>query len=88
MAKSISFNVACKTGFHIKPLTIVVNEANKFTSNVFLQYETKTVNLKSIMGALSLSIPANASITITIEGIDEEIAEISILKVLKEQNLM
>ena len=87
MAKSITFVVADPVGLHARPATILVNQASKFASEIYLAYNGKQVNLKSIMGVMSLGVPTKASVTITAEGEDEEEVINSISKVIKEQKV-
>ena len=72
MAKELSFVVSDPVGLHARPATILVNQASKFTSNIKLVYNDKEVNLKSIMGVMSLGVPTKATVTIVAEGDDEE----------------
>ena len=56
-------------GLHARPATLLVARANSFTSHkIMLTYERETVDLKSIMGLLSLSIPKGSLVRITVEG--------------------
>ena len=82
MAKELSFVVSDPVGLHARPATILVNQASKFTSNIKLVYNDKEVNLKSIMGVMSLGV-----LTIVAEGDDEEDVIASIAKVIKEQKV-
>lgn len=79
-----SFKITADTGVHARPATMLVNKAGQFESEVELLYNDKTVNLKSIMGVMSLGIPQGAEITITASGSDEEEAIKSIEEVIKE----
>ena len=63
-----SFTVIDQTGIHARPATVLVNNATQFDAEINLEYNGKTVNLKSIMGVLSLGIPKDALIRITAEG--------------------
>ena len=87
MAKELSFVVSDPVGLHARPATILVNQASKFTSNTKLVYNDKEVNLKSIMGVMSLGVPTKATVTIVAEGDDEEDVVASIAKVIKEQKV-
>ena len=84
MAKELSFVVSDPVGLHARPATILVNQASKFTSNIKLVYNDKEVNLKSIMGVMSLGVPTKATVTIVAEGDDEEDVVASIAKVIKD----
>jgi phosphocarrier protein HPr len=65
------FKVIADTGIHARPATLLVQAASKFNSEIHLQYKEKKVNLKSIMGVMSLGIGQGADITIFAEGNDE-----------------
>lgn len=68
---SRKFKVTSESGIHARPATILVNEAVKFKSEINLSLESKEVNLKSIMGVMSLGIYNGEIITITADGDDE-----------------
>ena len=74
------FKVIADTGIHARPATLLVQAASKFDSDINLEYKGKKVNLKSIMGVMSLGIGQGADIKITAEGSDAETA----LKTLEE----
>ena len=76
-----------ETGLHARPATILVNQASKFSSNINLIYNGKSVNLKSIMGVMSLGVPTKATVEIEAEGEDEKDVIESIAKVIKEQKV-
>ena len=66
------FQVIASTGIHARPATMLVQLASRFNSDINLQYNEKTVNLKSIMGVMSLGIGQGAEIKLIIDGNDEE----------------
>lgn len=82
-----SFKVIAETGIHARPATLLVQAASKFDSEVHLQYKEKKVNLKSIMGVMSLGIGQGADITIIAEGSDEVDALNTIEETLKREGL-
>ena len=84
MAEKLSFVVSDPVGLHARPATILVNQASKFTSNI---NNGKEVNLKSIMGVMSLGVPTKATVEIVAEGDDEKDVIASIAKVIKEQKV-
>jgi len=79
-----SYTITAETGVHARPATLLVNKASQYASEVELQYKDKTVNLKSIMGVMSLGIPQGAEITIVADGVDAEDAINGIDEVIKE----
>jgi phosphocarrier protein HPr len=66
------YKVITTQGLHARPASILVHQASKFDSDVNLVYKEKTVNLKSIMGIMSLGIGLGAEIKISAEGDDEQ----------------
>lgn len=81
------FTVTGETGLHARPATQLVQAASRFSSDVELEYENKTVNVKSIMGVMSLGIAQGASFTIIIDGHDEEEAMQSVEGLLKKEGI-
>lgn len=67
-----TFTVIDSSGIHARPATILVQAASKFDADIQLEYNGKSVNLKSIMGVLSLGIGQGAEIKISAEGHDEQ----------------
>jgi phosphocarrier protein len=68
------FHVVAETGIHARPATVLVQSVAKFKSNILLEYKGKSVNLKSILGVMSLAAGKGADVTISAEGVDEDIA--------------
>jgi phosphocarrier protein HPr len=81
------FKVIDVAGLHARPSTLLVQAASKFDADVSLEYKGKSVNLKSIMGVMSLGIPKDAVIKITAKGHGEEEAIISLEDSLKKAGL-
>lgn len=82
-----TFTVIDETGIHARPATLLVQSASKFASDVQLSYNGKEVNLKSIMGVMSLGIGKGAEITISAEGADEKEAIAGLTETLKKEGL-
>ncbi|WP_059172072.1 HPr family phosphocarrier protein [Bacillus sp. FJAT-27445] len=66
--------VKLKTGLQARPAAQFVQEANRFSADVFLLKDGKKVNAKSIMGLMSLAVGSGSVITITADGPDENAA--------------
>ena len=81
------FHIIAETGIHARPATLLVQAASKFGSDVNLEYNGKSVNLKSIMGVMSLGVGQNADVTITAEGDDEKDALDAIADPMKKEGL-
>jgi catabolite repression HPr-like protein len=64
--------VKLKTGLQARPAALFVQEANRFSSEIFLEKDGKKVNAKSIMGLMSLAISTGSEITLAADGSDED----------------
>ena len=82
-----TFTVTAETGIHARPATLLVQAAGKFDSEINLAYKEKKVNLKSIMGVMSIGIGKGAEITITAEGSDENDALKTLSDTLSREGL-
>jgi catabolite repression HPr-like protein len=73
MAQKLA-TVKLKTGLQARPAALFVQEANRFSSEVYVEKDGKRANAKSIMGIMSLAIGTGSEITVIAEGSDEEAA--------------
>ncbi|NNU84934.1 HPr family phosphocarrier protein [Geobacillus sp. BMUD] len=64
--------VKLKTGLQARPAALFVQEANRFSADIFLEKDGKRVNAKSIMGLMSLAIGHGAVVTLVADGPDEQ----------------
>ncbi len=81
------FHIIAETGIHARPATLLVQTASKFGSDINLEYNGKSVNLKSIMGVMSLGVGQNADVTITADGDDAKKALDAIADTMKKEGL-
>ena len=75
-------------GLHARPATVAVSAASKFKCEVSVAFKGREVNMKSIMGVMSLGIPTQSEITITFNGEDEEAAMTAIEDILRAQKII
>lgn len=64
------FVITHDAGLHARPATLLVAKANEFDNSIRLTYDDTTIDLKSIMGLLSLGIPKGSLVRIEVEGDD------------------
>ena len=72
MAKKVNIEITNPVGLYASPATELVDAVKLYKSHVTLNYNEKSVNMKSLMGVLSLGIPHKAKIEIVVEGEDED----------------
>ncbi|WP_442599868.1 phosphocarrier protein HPr [Neobacillus sp. D3-1R] len=85
--KNQVFTIVEESGIHARPATLIVQAASKFDSDINLSFNGKTVNLKSIMGVMSLGLSHGAQIEVSAEGQDEAEALEFISETLKKEGL-
>ena len=61
-----------ETGLHARPAANLVNEAAKYPCDLRIRKGTKEVNLKSMLGLLSLGAGKGDEVTIIAEGQNEK----------------
>lgn len=81
------FKVIDEAGIHARPASVLVSTANKFEADIFLGHNGKDVNLKSILGVMSLGIGSGEEFTIRAEGADADDALVELEKTLKNEGL-
>ena len=81
------FTITAETGIHARPATLLVQTASKFASDITLEYKGKSVNLKSIMGVMSLGVGQGADVVISAEGADADDAIAAISETMTKEGL-
>ena len=71
IARDMMVNV--KDGLNVGTVALFIQEASQFDSSIYLEYGSKKVNAKSIMGMMTLNIAAGENILVTadIKGIED-----------------
>ena len=72
-----------KTGLHARPAAILVQKANEYSSDIFLEKDEDRINAKSIMGVMMLAAAEGSTIKIIASGDDEQEAVEHISKLLE-----
>jgi len=61
-----------QVGLHARPATFLIQKANEFKSNIWVEKDERRVNAKSLLGVLSLGVAQGAAINIIADGTDEK----------------
>ena len=59
-------------GVEASPIALLVQTANRFSSSIYIESGDKKVNVKSIMGMMSLAMNYEDMVTVVTEGEDEK----------------
>ncbi len=66
--------VRCESGLHNRQATYFVQKANEFESSIWLESGNRKMNAKSLLGIMSLGIITGATVTLSAQGNDAEVA--------------
>ncbi|AUD14476.1 MULTISPECIES: phosphocarrier protein HPr [unclassified Planococcus (in: firmicutes)] len=67
-----TYTIISDEGLHARPASKLVGAVSPFSADVKMLYKEREVNLKSIMGVMSLGVSKGHTIKITADGSDEE----------------
>lgn len=82
-----TFTITDPAGMHARPASALVGSLSKFQSDITMEFKGKKVNLKSILGVMSLGVPSGSEVQIAADGADEAEAMETIERVLQEQGI-
>ncbi|MGN1145272.1 MAG: HPr family phosphocarrier protein [Acetatifactor sp.] len=80
-----NIQIRLENGLEARPVALLVQEASKYESTIYIQSGEKKVNAKSIMGMMSLGLDSGEELIVTAEGVDEKRAIEGIEKFLSGQ---
>ena len=84
--KSFSYTVKDELGIHARPAGMLVKEVKNFKSKVTLEKDGKGNDATRLMAVMSMGVKKDQTVTITVEGADED-AAYDALKSFFETNL-
>ena len=74
--------VKSSVGLHASLAAKIVQADSKYSVDILLHYRDKTINVKSILGLMSLAIPSGENIVIEAQGDNAELAISDIASIL------
>ncbi|MBO5337421.1 MAG: HPr family phosphocarrier protein [Lachnospiraceae bacterium] len=77
-----NIQIKIESGLEARPVALLVQEASKYESKIYIECEGKKVNAKSIMGMMSLGLDAGEELVVSADGTDEQLAVDNIEKFL------
>jgi len=80
-----SLEIVNKKGLHARAAAKLINLTNGFDSEVYVVKGESEVNGKSILGLLMLAAHQGTTVTIRVEGTDEEVAMTSICDLIESK---
>ena len=72
--KSFSYTVKDELGLHARPAGLLVKEVKNFQSKVTLEKDGKSVDASRLMAVMGMGVKKDQTVTVTVEGNDEDAA--------------
>lgn len=72
-----------QVGLHARPATFFIQKANEFKASIWVEKDERRVNAKSLLGVLSLGIVGGTEIKVIADGVDEQLAVDSLVKMVE-----
>ncbi|WP_058306758.1 HPr family phosphocarrier protein [Gracilibacillus massiliensis] len=64
--------ISIEPGLQARPAAQFVQKANSYSSEIFIEKDSKRINAKSIMGLMSLALSKGNQIKIIVDGSDDQ----------------
>lgn len=82
--KTFSYTIKDPVGIHARPAGMLAKKAKEFQSEITLQKGEKSANATRLMAVMGLCVKCGDTVTLTVEGSDEEIAAEALERFLRE----
>ena len=69
-----NIQIQLENGLEARPVALLVQEASKYESRIYIQSGDRKVNAKSIMGMMTLGLESGEVLMVSAEGSDEQAA--------------
>lgn len=83
--KTKTIQVCLENGLDARPVALLVQEASKYESTIYMEAEGRKVNAKSIMGMMTLGLDNGEELVVSADGADENQAIENIEKFLSSK---
>ncbi len=72
--RSFTYTIQEAIGIHARPAGLLVKEAKSYQSTVTITKEGRSVNAVKLMALMGLGVKCGDTVTVTVEGPDEDTA--------------
>ena len=82
--KTFDYTIKEELGMHARPAGLILQLAKEFKSDIYVTNKGRTGNLKRLLSVLELDIQYQDTVTVRIEGSDEDVAAEEMLAFFEE----
>ena len=70
--KTFNYTIKDEIGIHARPAGLLAKKAKEFESTITLEKNGKSVNVTRLMMLMGLGVKCGETVTVTVEGPDED----------------
>lgn len=82
--KSFEYTITDEVGIHARPAGLLAKKVKEFNSVVTISKDGKSAEAKKLMAVMGLGVKKGQTVTVTVEGADEDKAVVEMEKFFKE----
>ncbi len=82
--KQFQYTIKDELGVHARPAGLLVKLAKQYTSTITIEKNGKTCDMRKLMALMGMGVKQGETVTVKVEGDDEEAAAAAIQKFLTE----
>ena len=72
--KKFEYTIKDEVGIHARPAGLLVKEAKKYESKIVIEKGEKKAEATKLMAIMAMGVKCNDTVTVTVEGSDEDVA--------------
>ena len=81
--KTFSYTIRDEIGIHARPAGLLAKKAKEFQSTITIEKDGKSASAAKLMMLMGLGVKGGDTVTVTVEGADEEAAAAAIEEFFK-----
>ena len=81
--KTFSYTIKDEIGIHARPAGLLAKKAKEFQSTITIEKDGKSASAAKLMMLMGLGVKRGDTVTVTVEGADEEAASAAIEEFFK-----
>ena len=82
--KQFTYTIQEAVGIHARPAGLLVKEVKKYKSTITVAKDDKSCNALKLMALMGMGIKCRDTVTVTVEGEDEDVAAPAMEQFFKE----
>lgn len=81
--KTFNYTITDPVGLHARPAGMLVKEVKNYESKITIAKDGKTCDASKLMMLMGMGVKTGDTVTVTVEGADEEIASVQLEEFFK-----